>query len=201
MERSESIKELAIALSKAQGSFNHAKKDTNNPFFKSQYADLASVIDAAKHQLFDNGLSVIQIVDSLESGDINLITMLLHSSGEYISGNYPIRPLKSDPQSIGSAITYARRYSFSAITGIASDDDDGNAASNQQEKKMNFVLKKNDPVNITFYTKEQFDANFDGWYELVLSGKKTAQQIVGNLQKKFNLSQEQIDEILKLEKN
>jgi|APLak6261659701_1056019.scaffolds.fasta_scaffold01348_8 hypothetical protein len=129
MLKSESIKELALALSKAQGQFDHAKKDVKNEFFKSKYADLASVIDAAKKPLSDNGLSVSQICETTESGDIRLETILMHSSGEYISGNYPIRPIKSDPQSYGSAITYARRYAFSAITGIAADDDDGNQAS------------------------------------------------------------------------
>lgn len=132
--KSESIKELAMALSKAQGQFNHAKKDTKNEFFRSQYADLASVIDAAKKQLADNGLSVVQVVDMAESGDVVLETILMHISGEYISGKYPIRPAKQDPQAVGSAITYARRYAFSAMTGIAADDDDGNAASQSQKE-------------------------------------------------------------------
>ena len=73
------------------------------------------------------------MVDLAESGDLVLETILMHISGEFISGRYPIRPVKTDPQSTGSAITYARRYAFSAITGIAADDDDGNAASNQQQ--------------------------------------------------------------------
>jgi hypothetical protein len=129
MKTSESIKELASALAKAQGAFDHAKKDVKNEFFKSKYADLASVIDAAKKPLSDNGLSVCQICETTESGDIRLETILMHSSGEFISGSYPIRPVKGDPQAYGSAITYARRYAFSAITGIAADDDDGNQAS------------------------------------------------------------------------
>ena len=127
--RSEQVNELAAALSKAQGQFDHAKKDVKNEFFKSRYADLASVIDAAKKPLSDNGLSVVQSVDFNESGDSYLETILLHSSGQWINSRYLIKPMKSDPQAFGSAMTYARRYSFSAITGIASDDDDGNAAS------------------------------------------------------------------------
>lgn len=129
MNKSESIAALAAALAKAQGQFDHAKKDVKNEFFKSKYADLASVIDAAKKPLSDNGLSVCQICETTESGDIRLETILMHSSGEFISGSYPIRPVKGDPQAYGSAITYARRYAFSAITGIAADDDDGNQAS------------------------------------------------------------------------
>lgn len=127
--KSESIKELAASLSKAQGQFDHAKKDVKNEFFKSRYADLAGVIDAAKKPLSDNGLAIVQLVDTDQDGALYLETMLLHSSGEWISGKYPIRPVKPDPQSVGSAITYARRYAFSALTGIAADDDDGNAAS------------------------------------------------------------------------
>lgn len=142
MCKSESIKDLAAALSKAQGELDHAKKDVKNEFFKSKYADLASVIDAAKKPLSDNGLSVAQIVDMTETGDLVLETILMHTSGEFISGRYPIKPMKQDPQSVGSAITYARRYAFSAITGIAADDDDGNAASgtgsNKQPEPVNY---------------------------------------------------------------
>jgi len=127
--KSESIKELAAALSKAQGLFDHAKKDVSNAFFKSKYADLASVIDAAKKPLSEHGLAVVQVVDVSDDGITYLETTLMHSSGEWINGRYPILPIKSDPQSFGSALTYARRYAFSAMTGIAADDDDGNAAS------------------------------------------------------------------------
>ena len=129
MKTSESIKELAAALAKAQGQFIHAKKDADNPFFKSRYATLASVLDAAKQPLSDNGLSVVQVIDSAEGEGMFLETILMHSSGEWMSGKYPIKPVKPDPQSIGSACTYARRYAFSAITGIAADDDDGNSDS------------------------------------------------------------------------
>lgn len=123
-----SIAKLTDALSKAQGAFDHAKKDVANEFFKSKYADLASVIDAAKKPLADNGLAVIQTTE-IEGDAIVLVTLLSHSSGEWIKGRYPVKPVKNDPQGLGSALTYARRYAFSAITGIASEDDDGNAAS------------------------------------------------------------------------
>jgi len=131
---SDSIAKLAEALSKAQGSLEHAKKDTENPFFKSVYADLASCIDAAKKPLADNGLSVVQTTELTDNGLI-LKTVLMHSSGEWITSIYPINPVKSDPQGYGSAMTYARRYSFCAITGVASDDDDGNAASQPGKKQ------------------------------------------------------------------
>ena len=125
---SQSIGALSAALSKAQGEFDHAKKDVKNEFFKSKYADLASVIDAARVALSKNGLAVIQPTQTI-NGELTLVTILSHSSGEWIRGEYPIKPTKQDPQGFGSAMTYARRYAFSAITGIASEDDDGNAAS------------------------------------------------------------------------
>ena len=99
-----------------------------NEFFKSKYADLASVIDAARNALSKNNLAVIQTTQTI-NGELVLFTTLSHSSGEWIRGEYPIKPVKQDPQGFGSAMTYARRYAFSAITGIASEDDDGNAAS------------------------------------------------------------------------
>ena len=142
MLKSESIKELALALSKAQGQFEHAKKDVKNDFFKSKYATLASVIDAAKIPLLNNGLSVSQTTSINESGGVVLTTLLMHSSGEWIQGDYPIMPVKPDPQAYGSALTYGRRYMFAAITGIApdDDDDDGNAASGR-----NFNGQKSKP--------------------------------------------------------
>jgi hypothetical protein len=140
---SESIAKLTEALSKAQGKFDHAKKDIKNEFFKSKYADLASVIDAAKNALSENGLAVIQTTNILREGDISLVTILSHASGEWIKSEYPVIPVKKDPQGMGSALTYARRYCFSAITGIASDDDDdGNAASGNPANNNKPEVKK-----------------------------------------------------------
>lgn len=133
--QSESIKELAKALSNAQGAFEHAKKDATNPHFKSKYATLAGCIDAAKDALAKNGLTVIQTTE-LDGSSVVLVTTLAHESGEWIKGFYPVNPVKQDPQGYGSAMTYARRYAFSAITGIAADDDDGEAGSQKEEKKV-----------------------------------------------------------------
>lgn len=133
--QSESIAKLAEALAKAQGAFDHAKKDVKNEFFKSKYADLASVIDGAKKPLAENGLAVIQTTDFDQAGNMHLYTILAHSSGEWIGGRYPINPVKPDPQALGSATTYARRYAFSAITGIAAEDDDGNGAAGHNRQQ------------------------------------------------------------------
>ncbi len=131
--RSDSIGKLAAALSKAQGAMEGAVKDSANPFFKSKYADLAAVWDACRQPLSANELAVVQIVDDAEvNARIVVETILMHSSGEWISGRIAMKPVKDDPQGIGSCITYARRYGLQAIVGIAPEDDDGNAASGRK---------------------------------------------------------------------
>jgi hypothetical protein len=128
MNQSENLNELAMALSKAQGEMDNAKKDCNNPFFKSKYADLTSVWAACREPLTKNGLAVTQTMVDQE-GKLILITMLLHASGQWIKSCLPVVSQKPDPQSLGAAITYMRRFSLSALVGICPEDDDGNAAS------------------------------------------------------------------------
>lgn len=130
MERSDAINELAAALAKAQGAIQGAVKDSVNPAFKSKYADLAAVWDACRRPLADNGLSIAQLpaVDT-ETGRVSVTTILLHASGQYISTTFSIRPGKDDAHGIGSAVTYARRFSLAAMVGVAPEDDDGNAAA------------------------------------------------------------------------
>lgn len=119
------INELAAALSKAQSQLKGAVKDAKNPFFKSSYATLESVWESCQRPLTDNGLSVVQGVKGTA-----LITTLMHSSGQWVQSEYPINPVKQDPQGFGSAVTYARRYSLAAMVGVFSvEDDDGNKAS------------------------------------------------------------------------
>jgi hypothetical protein len=129
MNKSESIKELATALAKAQGQMSAAKKDESNPFFKSKYADLASVVDAIKKPLADNGLSYSQMTDVQDDG-VYVETILMHSSGEWIMGRLKMPVTKpNDPQALGSAMTYCRRFSLQSACGVPSSDDDGNAAT------------------------------------------------------------------------
>lgn len=150
MNKSDSIAQLADALSKAQGQIRNASKDSANPFFKSKYADLASVWDACRNELSTNGLSVVQIPEVGPSG-ISLHTVLMHSSGEWIHGELVMSPVKDDPQGVGSVITYARRYALSSFVGIAPEDDDGNAASQRPDHnggtvKRSFGQKPSEPV-------------------------------------------------------
>lgn len=136
MQKSESIAGLAAALAKAQGAMKGAVKDSANPFFKSKYADLASVVEAIRVAFASNGLSYIQTVEPSDKDEVRVETTILHSSGEWISCGVLSLPVsKSDAQGYGSALTYARRYSLSAATGVAPEDDDGNAASSAKPKK------------------------------------------------------------------
>ena len=131
MIQSESIANLAKALSIVQGKLTHAIKDSANPFFKSKYADLESVWDACRSLLSNNGLAVSQFPGTYSDLDksMSLITILTHESGEYISQEMSVPVTKADAQGAGSAITYMRRYALAAVVGVVQADDDGNAAS------------------------------------------------------------------------
>lgn len=128
MNQSELINELASALAKAQGEMQAAIKDSVNPFFKSKYADLGSVWDAARPVLSKNGLCIMQTTEIL--GDkIVMVTTLAHISGQWMKSYLPLNPSKNDSQGVGAAITYLRRYSLSALVGVVCDeDDDGETA-------------------------------------------------------------------------
>lgn len=128
MRRSEQINELAAALAKAQGAMKDAAKDRENPHFKSSYATMASVMDSVRGPLSSAGLAIMQD-PSTSDGDVVVVTLLAHSSGQWVESEIRARPTKMDPQGIGSAITYLRRYAVMAVCGIApTDDDDGEAA-------------------------------------------------------------------------
>ncbi len=137
MNSSESVKELAKALSLAQREIDGAKKESENPFFKSRYADLSSVWESCRDHLTKNGLSVVQLPGN--DGDMmTLETVLLHESGQWISSVCAMKPVKNDPQSCGSCLSYLRRYCLSAVVGGCSteSDDDGNAASNPEKPEV-----------------------------------------------------------------
>ena len=129
MLKSDNINELATALSKVQAKLEGAKMDGSNPFFESRYAILYAVWDACRKPLTDNGLSVVQTCSVGEGEGLILDTTLLHTSGQWISGELAIKPTKNDPQGIGSAITYARRYGLATIIGICPEDDDAESAT------------------------------------------------------------------------
>ena len=134
MHTSMAINELAAALAKAQGQMATAKKNQDNPFFKSKYADLAAIFDAIRGPLSTNGLAIVQ---GIEDGAVGVIitTRLLHSSGQWVESTMTLKPTKTDPQGVASAATYGRRIGLQALVGVAADvDDDGNEASKPSTK-------------------------------------------------------------------
>jgi len=124
------LSKLFEALAKSQLEMEVARTDSINPYFKSRYADLASVVKASRPFLAKNGICVIQRTVTKDSGNIFLYTRLCHSSGQWIESNMQVKPPKADIQTMGSYLTYLRRYMYSALTGVvASDeDDDGEVA-------------------------------------------------------------------------
>jgi len=123
MKKSEQINELATALAKAQGEILPAAKDGLNPHFKSRYADLASISNACRPALSKHGIATVQTTDE-ENGKLVLHTTLLHTSGQWMTSTLPVISAKQDAQSIGSALTYMRRYGLAAMVGVVADDDD-----------------------------------------------------------------------------
>lgn len=127
MQTSDSIKELATALSLAQGEIENATKNANNPHFRSKYADLAEIINTVRPVLAKHGLAVVQF-PGMSDGNATVETILAHKSGEWMRGTAESPLPKADPQGVGSATTYLRRYSLAAVCGIAQEDDDGEGA-------------------------------------------------------------------------
>ena len=152
MNTSPEINELAKALSAFQGTVQTVKKDSANPHFKSRFASLESAITTAAPQLAAHGLAVTQTLSWDGSNDL-LTTTLMHTSGQWIVDGQRLFLNKEDAQSHGSAITYARRYSYLAILGLApSDDDDGNAAAASVQRrttKATPVARPTQPVEQT----------------------------------------------------
>jgi len=155
--RSETISELAKALTSFQGQMTAVKKDAVNPFYKSKYATLDTIWETVRKPLSENGLSVAQTMNLIEDKSV-LETTLYHTSGEWISGIQLVNPTKSDPQALGSAISYARRYSLSAMLGIVADEDDD--ANSTKEKS---TTKERDTVTdgeeARDYMKSHFGKN------------------------------------------
>lgn len=130
------LNELFGALAKAQGEIKSAVKDSENPHFQSAYADLAAVWDACRAPLSKNGLAVVQVPHT-QGPDVAVTTILGHASGQWIRGTFSVKPIRFDAPGAGSVTTYLRRYSLSAITGVApgGDDDDGEAGVARPESR------------------------------------------------------------------
>jgi hypothetical protein len=127
MMSSPAIGQIGKALSAAQGKLKGAVKDSNNPFFKSKYADLSSVWDACRDALAENNIAVIQ-GPMADGSKITVTTLLVHESGEWVSEALTSHAKDDSPQSVGSTITYLRRYGLASMVGVAPEDDDAEAA-------------------------------------------------------------------------
>lgn len=133
MLHSETIANLAAALCAAQGEMPAVPKDSTNPHFKSKFASLDGIIERTKPVLAKHGLAIVQgAAGEAAPGTVGVEMMLLHSSGEYLMSNVTMPLAKNDPQGVGSAITYGRRYLVAAMLSLAADDDDdGNSSSHK----------------------------------------------------------------------
>lgn len=140
MQRSETITNLAAALAKAQAQVKGAVKDSANPFFKSKYADLASVWEACRDACNANDLAIVQFPIAGAEG-FGVETVILHASGEWMSSEFVLPASKMDAQGAGSCITYARRYAVAAVLRVCPEDDDGNAAAAGIKKLQEEALK------------------------------------------------------------
>ena len=134
IETSESTAKLDAALAKAQGDFQAAIKDSNNPAFKSKYADLSAVMEAIRPALIKHGISVTQWPVHSEDDRVHMVTRIAHD-GEWMRGIFSMPVMKRDAHGYGSTVTYLRRYCIASCFGVISDlDDDGNAAAGRTEQ-------------------------------------------------------------------
>jgi hypothetical protein len=163
MKTSELLDKLAPALCAAQGSMKSALKDKINPAFRSRYADLHAVWDAARGPLTANGFSIIQSISACEGG-IAVVTRILHSSGQWIESDpLPIPVSKRDAHGQVAAITYGKRAGLAAAAGIVTADevdDDGNAAANIEARAES--QKPASPANIEAKAESKKPARRDG---------------------------------------
>lgn len=148
MTRSDEIGELASALSAAQAEFTAVPRDSVNPFFRSKYASLATVIKSASPILTKHGLAVTQLIGMAEGGD-TLTTWLLHKSGQFICETMRLHLTKMDAQGQGSATTYARRYSYMAVLGLVADEDDDGAGASNRRASTPVPTPRAEPANGT----------------------------------------------------
>jgi hypothetical protein len=173
MNKSESIKELAEALAKAQAEIGNAGKNAANPHFRSRYADLAEVLNTVRPVFAQHGLSVMQF-PGFENGMVSVETVIAHSSGEWISSTLHAPVSKHDAQGVGSALTYARRYSLAACAGIAQEDDDGEAAVGRTVAGKKEPIKE-EPVYAQVTAKEYEAEHLQTLRDAAMAGMESLQ--------------------------
>jgi len=165
MNKSESIKNMAQAMNRAQSQITAAVKDATNPFFKSSYADLGAVIKAIKAAMAENGLSYMQSPTMTDAG-VGVTTIIMHTSGEWIEDTLVLPLDKPTPQSAGSAITYARRYSLQSLMGLPSADDDAEFAMDRVSPIDYTQLQQTAAAIIDLINNEDSHGVHEIWSEL-----------------------------------
>lgn len=180
MNRSDCIAELAKSLAAAQLEVENAGKNAANPHFRSRYADLAEVLNTVRPVFAKHGLSFVQM-PSYAAPNASVETLLLHSSGEFISGNCSMPVSRHDAQGVGSAITYLRRYSLAAMAGISQEDDDAAIRPTAEPQR-------GDPPA---YAQSDFDRNFPAWARAIAGGKKSHEEIIAAVESRAPLTQRQ----------
>lgn len=178
MQKSESLKNLSKALTAVQQEIQPAKKDAQNPFYHSSYADLNSVWDSCRDLLAKNGLSVAQGNSVGMDNTVIVETLLMHDSGEWIQSELCLPLAKHDPQGVGSATTYGRRYGLAAMIGIVADiDDDGNGASIKPDKPIKAVEQPTEREGLLLALKTVGQALNKSGDSIKWSGKTTSEYI------------------------
>lgn len=190
------MKKLLSALFEAQKEIKPALKSTDNPFFKSKYADLNEVHHAVKASLEKNGLLVSQITELGEGNMPILVTRLFHvESGESIESKYPVVYSKPDPQGIGSGLTYARRYQLATICGVVTEDDDGEKAmdrTTETKKIERFPLPKLTDIKAEpIQPKKQTDPAKQAYIDKLTSAKDLIelQSLIAEVKPEWNTDQ------------
>lgn len=198
MNRSETISSLAKALSGFNSEVSKISKDSENPFFKNNYASLDNIIDQVRPILTKHGLNVMQFPKS-DGAVVSVTTYLMHDSGEWIESEpLSMKPVKTDPQGIGSCITYARRYSLQAFLSLnTGEDDDGNGASQLKPPSNN----KNQQQNGQQQTKNQQQGNPPPTNLLSEPQKKKINVLVEKVVKEKNTTRELVYETLRRKSN
>ena len=174
MKTSNEINEIAKALCLAQSSMSGAKKDSKNPFFKSNYSDLASVMEAISLPFAANGLCFVQAAEANEQR-VSVTTRIIHTSGQWLEATTELPPTKADAQGWGSAITYAKRYGLQALCGVPSVDDDGQEAVKRVAKpKATPINKKQaEEINLLIEDTGTDKAEFLNYYSTRAGSKIT----------------------------
>ena len=178
MNHSESISAVLLALARAKLKFLPVLKTKSNDHFKAKYANLAGHLEAIDAALTENGLYFSQGTSVTEHGGIIVNTRVTHiETGEWVGCQYPVSTAGQTPQQIGSALTYARRYSIANLFGLAAEDDDGNAASTVAADKRTRLINKG--------IEKARNGEYDEWQacltksERILLGKDALEKIAG----------------------